>query len=243
MKTTILMTACINPCNMVNTAVKNIDTRKKEYIEALKYYLQRTKFDIVFVENSGTDISSFFIPEIKHDRLEMITYSGNHFSADLGKGFGEGEILRYAFTNSRKLHQECKIYKISGRHIVKNIGTIDKLSNLLRLPKHFILCDFNPKYQSAISDLFLGTRDFYTDFLLPFTFKIDESKGIWFEHVLYKAIRSYSEKGLPCFLPCGISQIGQSGSTGMKLKKGTIKGHIRNFIKALLYRYHYLEIR
>ena len=68
MKTTILMTACINPCNMSNTVVKDVNIRRMEYILALQYYLQRTKFDIVFVENSGTDISSSFLQEIQQNR-------------------------------------------------------------------------------------------------------------------------------------------------------------------------------
>lgn len=242
MRTTILMTACINPCNMINTAVKNIDTRKREYIEALKYYLERTKFDVVFVENSGTDISSFFITEIQEGRLEMITYKGNTFSIHLGKGFGEGEILRHAFTHSKKLKQTGKIYKISGRHIVKNICSIENLSHLLVLPKHFVLCDFNPKSHSAISDLFLATRDFYIEYFLPITSEIDESQGIWFEHVLYKAIYHYSKNELLCFLPCGISQIGKSGSTGRNLENSTLIGDIRNFVKAVLYRFHYWKI-
>lgn len=243
MKTTILMTACINPCNMTNTAVKNVDIRKREYKEALQYYLRRTKFDIVFVENSGTDISSFFIQEIQQGRLEVVVFQGNDFPTYLGKGFGEGKILRYAFMHSKKLLHNGKIYKVSGRHIVRNINAIETMSHFLALPKHFVLCDFNPKSHSAISDLFLATRDFYIDYFLPLVSEVDESQGIWFEHMLYKALCSYSKKELLCFLPCGISQKGQSGSTGLKLRNATAKGHVRNFIKAILYRSHCWKIQ
>lgn len=46
----LLLTACINPGGMSFTAINNAELRKKQYIDALTFYLQSTSFSIVFVE-------------------------------------------------------------------------------------------------------------------------------------------------------------------------------------------------
>ena len=56
----LLLTACINPDGMPFTCLADVGVRKKQYIEALNFYLKNTTRKIVFVENSGTDISSSF---------------------------------------------------------------------------------------------------------------------------------------------------------------------------------------
>lgn len=52
----LLLTACINPDGMPFTCLADVGVRKKQYIEALNFYLKNTTRKIVFVENSGTDM-------------------------------------------------------------------------------------------------------------------------------------------------------------------------------------------
>lgn len=54
------MTAAIVP-NTENCGVFGIEERRNHYIHALKWYLENTTYDIVFCENSGTDLSKLFI--------------------------------------------------------------------------------------------------------------------------------------------------------------------------------------
>lgn len=55
----LLLTGCIQP-NIKNDilAVTDVETRKKQYIEAIKWYVQNTPYKIVFCENSGYNISA-----------------------------------------------------------------------------------------------------------------------------------------------------------------------------------------
>lgn len=122
----LLMTACINPNGMSNTACQNKNIREVQYLEALNFYLSNTKFNILFVENSGIDISGRYREVIKKGRLEVITFDGNHYDRKLGKGFGEGLILKQAFEKSDLLKTSKVVIKVSGRHIVKNINLIWK---------------------------------------------------------------------------------------------------------------------
>lgn len=161
MKTVILMTASINPNGMSNTAVQNIEIRKSQYVEAVSYYLSTTVFPIVFVENTGYDISCLFGKEIQAGRLEVIVYKGNDFDRNRGKGYGEGLIIRNAFEKSKLLCEKCTVIKISGRHIVKNIKSIWRILNLWHIPNHFVACDINPKVKKANSDMFIASTDFF----------------------------------------------------------------------------------
>lgn len=68
----IVLTACINPKGMAYTALQNIEERKKQYTTALKWYLENTTLPIVFVENTGYDISFDFDVFIKNKRLECL---------------------------------------------------------------------------------------------------------------------------------------------------------------------------
>ena len=92
-KTVILLTACINPNGMSYTAIQDIAVRTRQYTEALDFYLQNSHLKIVFVENTLYDISSSYKQYIAENRLECLSFAGNTFSRELGKGYGEAEII------------------------------------------------------------------------------------------------------------------------------------------------------
>ena len=74
----LLLTACINPDGMPFTCLADVGVRKKQYIEALNFYLKNTTRKIVFVENSGTDISSSF-KDFQH-RIEFLCFEFHNFN-------------------------------------------------------------------------------------------------------------------------------------------------------------------
>lgn len=55
----LLLTGCIRP-NITNDvlAVKDVETRKSQYLEAIKWYAKNTPYQVVFCENSGYDMNS-----------------------------------------------------------------------------------------------------------------------------------------------------------------------------------------
>lgn len=219
------MTACINPQGMSQTQIQNAELRKQQYFKALNFYLENTTYNIIFVENSGYDISTYYHNPIEKGRLEVVTYNGNNFNKTLGKGYGEGLILKHAFEYGTFLKKDATIIKVSGRHIVKNIKKIVKLSSLLTTQKKFISCDINPKANSANSDLFIASKEFYANYFIKNISNIDESKGVWFEHVLYQSIVEFVDgsNGDFVFLPLPLNQEGYSGSTGHKLPPPQVK--------------------
>lgn len=123
MKTTILMTACVVPNTDDPLVVGKTSTRKSQYVTALDYYIKNTNFDIVFCENSGTDIRDG-MPKYDIDRLEYLTYKSMPAIPDRGKGYKEIEIIEYAFKHSKKLNESDVVVKATGRLILRNISPI-----------------------------------------------------------------------------------------------------------------------
>ncbi len=85
----------------------------------------------------------------------------------------------------------------------------------------------------AISDMFISSKDFYINYLLNYVSECNDSKGNWFEHILYKSIKkamqdSASFKYNP--LPIALSQIGFSGSTGKFMQPVSIYWQFRNLM-------------
>lgn len=164
MNPVLFLTACINPKGMVNTAIQNVNIRRKQYYEALKYYIYNTDYRIVFVDNSGYDISPDFIKYINEGRLEVIAIDNNNFDKELGKGYGEGLIIYHGILNSKFINKDSIIIKVTGRHIIKNINAIYSMTKTASNSKSFVCCDINNKSKSGISDCFIATYNFFVLF-------------------------------------------------------------------------------
>lgn len=207
-KYVVLLTACVNPGNMVNTVLKDADTRRKQYIEALEFYLTKMDYPIVFVENTQDDFSNLFKMYIDLERLEYITFQGNnHLYCNRGKGYGEAVILDYALRHSRFLQKYEYVVKITGRLKLLNLKSILGLHRYI-LPVCDIHCKLDVKAQFADSRLLISKVAF-----LQFFLERKEVINDDFECVLYKCIDEQTK--FICY-PLFIrpSWIGTSGTVG-----------------------------
>ena len=212
----ILLTACINPDGMPFTALTNQQERERQYLDAIRYYLSTTKLNIIFVENSGTDISHLFKAYIETGRLECLTFPGNQ-NKSRGKGYGECEIIEYALINSRLLQSDRnnRIVKITGRLIVKNLKTIIRIHDLL-LSRKTVLFAINSDMSFPDSRCIIAPIGFYKKFLKMKEI-INDSTGYYFEHALLETIKTEKEYSYsPFFIQPDI--VGISGSTGKIFK-------------------------
>ena len=217
----LLLTGCINPNGMTMTALSNQEERKRQYVEAIHFYLSNTSYPIVFSENSGTDISQLFKKEIQSGRLEYLSFSGNQ-NKEKGKGYGECEIIQYALNNSKIIHfaKDKRIAKITGRLIIRNVKSILRVHSLL-FPQNTVFCSINSVLSFPDSRLLIAPTSFYRQFLCSKE-TINDSKGYYFEHALLDTL--IKEKAYP-YAPFFIMpQIeGMSGSTGETYRQQTPK--------------------
>ena len=223
MKKVILLTGCINPNGMPFTQLTDICERQKQYVDAIHFYLNNTDFQIVFCENSNTNIQFLFKNEQR--RLEILTYAGNQ-NKRRGKGYGEVEIIEYALCNSSFIKDDCVIIKITGRLIVRNINEIITHKFPLQ-KKNSIICSFNSDLKYADSRIFYAPVSFFKSFI-NHKYEINDSKNIFFEHVLSQQILMNNNSAYPFWEEPSI--IGVSGSTGkVYCGKDTTPHHLRRY--------------
>ena len=69
------------------TALSDINVRKQQYLDALRFYVYNTSLPIVYVDNSNVNIKEYNVfSNIAEDRLELLSFDGNHDKKH-GKGF------------------------------------------------------------------------------------------------------------------------------------------------------------
>lgn len=184
-KTIIFLTGCINPEGMMFTALQDPAVRREQYINAIRFYLNKTCLPLLFVENSGTNVSDVFQHEISNGRLEVITFRGNQFDRKLGKGFGEMLILEKALEDSKFLKSADFVFKITGRYQLLNITSfIDQYRNQDKLD---LLVDLRQQLQYADSRFWGSTVRFLKEVLLGYKHKVNDSENYFFEHALCHA--------------------------------------------------------
>lgn len=128
-----IVTGTICPSgDMKQLKLRNTEERLKQYVDALGFLIEEAAFTkIVFCENSGFDMGQLKsleeLASSKHVALELLSFCGNtELCCKYGKGFGEGEIMKYVFENSRLIQDEAFYVKITGRLKIVNIKDICK---------------------------------------------------------------------------------------------------------------------
>ena len=225
MEIVILLTGCINPNGMSFTTLTDVNERQTQYFHAIQYYLRNTHCNIVFCENSNTDIRSHFNSNIFKNRLEILTFLGNQ-DKQRGKGYGEAEIIEYALQHSLLMHKNTIIIKITGRLIINNINTI--LKSLKHQERDFISCIIHSDFKFADSRIICATSTFYKEFLNNKNM-INDNNGVYFEHALCFSVLNSSITYIPFIEEPLI--IGESGSTGVKYQS-----YLPNKKQRLLYK-------
>lgn len=104
--------------------------RLGQYEESIRFFISSGAFSkVIFCENSnyGTDeISGLWrVAEDNGVQMELLSFQGNTDETCIhGKGYGEGEIMKYVFSHSQIAPAEPYFVKITGRLKVDNIRDI-----------------------------------------------------------------------------------------------------------------------
>lgn len=220
-KVCLLLTACVNPNGMAYTALSNPAIRLEQYMNVLLWYIENTSLPIVFVENTGYDMSPYFQRFIDEKRIEILTFQGNTFDKNLGKGYGEALIIEYALNHASSLSGDVMIIKVSGMCICgsihKIIGSCNRKDTVYAL-----LFKDNDKGFMCISKVISAPSSFYKDYLLRHKEEIDDGRVVYIEHVLFKSIKEWKLKHRfkEFWFPLKIS--GLSGSSGQLMSPARI---------------------
>lgn len=212
----ILLTGTINVKDMVFMALQDQVVRENHYLEAISFYFKNSALPIIMVENTNHNFESRVNEEIKNSgRVEFLSFDGNKFPKERGKGYGEMESLIFAMQNSRLIDSDTKIIKVTGRYKVLNISVFIKSAIEDKMNKcQFLYFKGQPK---AFSGIFICSKQFIVDFLGKNHHMMNDTRGIYFEHVLAHTILEYfSSSYTYSFLPAYPRLSGISGTENMQ---------------------------
>ncbi len=127
----LLITGCIKPCKeQPYLKVSESGIRFEQYISSIQYYIECTEFEgIVYCDSSNAPYptESRLLEKAKDNgkSFEWISFCGDEEKVRTrGKGYGEGEIIKYALAESKLLSKAEWFVKTTGRLKVKNIQKI-----------------------------------------------------------------------------------------------------------------------
>jgi hypothetical protein len=112
--------------------------------------------------------------------LEYLSYNGQNFSRERGKGYGEINSFEYAFSNSLFLKEAINVIKCNGRYFFKNL-------NQLLFFEENVAGNFTKDLDFMDSRVFGFKTVFFKNHFMNYKDGIDDSKGIYFEHALARA--------------------------------------------------------
>lgn len=185
-KIVLLLTGTINTNGISYVLLNDKTIRKKNYIDAIKHYLQNYNYPIVFVENSDEDLSPYFVSEIKEGRLQILHFNGNDYQPILGKGYGEMGCIEYAVKNATLINKDTFIFKITGRYIINNAAKF--FNTVEKKPALELLADLTNNFTWSAGCIFGFTPYFANTFLFKNKELLNDSIGYNFEHALAKAV-------------------------------------------------------
>ena len=167
----LLLTATVTPpTDAVKLARTDPVHRLQDYYNALTAYLNMpdsafTK--IVFVENSGSDISTLrdLAGKYPNKEIEFIVFHGLNYPSVYGRAYGEAKLMDYAHAHSRiisAISSGEKVWKGTGRLVLRNLPKMIRTA-----PDNYdMYCDMrNAKAEWMDQRFYSYTKDGYAKLL------------------------------------------------------------------------------
>lgn len=192
---TLLLTATINPGDMILLKRRDPYKRLNDYLSALRRWVRVHGIDnIVFCENSGShEIQSIVdIAQRTNPPVEVLQFCGNDYPLELGKGYGEATIINYALSHSEYIERADYVIKCTGRLFVINSNRT--LQCLRSSPD--IAVNLDRTLQKADSRFFVVRPSVLRQVMDGFEQQVNDSRGITFENVLANRVLGLIASGV-----------------------------------------------
>jgi len=219
----LLLTGSIDPrvSNTPMTVLNNPQERLKQYTDNITKLIKYSDFDVIlFCENTNYqfDYSAFIKMAAEHKKIfEAIVFKGNAEKIERsGKGFGEGEIIKYAIENSSYLLPATVFYKLTGRLFVDNINELI----LKNSRKETIFIKFKFDKPMVDTRFFKSSVSFFQNTLLSSYESVNDFDGYYLEMVYYDVLKNKANIHVFSDYP---NIKGVSGSTGLNYDLGWFK--------------------
>lgn len=125
--TTIILTSTVNVKESIRTLYqKNKYERIETYTKSVLQWLNKTKFNIVLVENSGHTFDELNTEKLQYkERFEVISFKESEMAKYLENNPSKGEselfAINYAHSNSNLIRYSTFIIKVTSRYFIPEL--------------------------------------------------------------------------------------------------------------------------
>jgi hypothetical protein len=234
-KICLVFTSTVYP-NSHFVKINDYKVREKQYLTSLIFYIINTNVkNIVVCDNSNFNYCNYnleYLAKLFNKNIEILSFNGNStLIKELGKGYGEGEIIEFVFKNSILFSHCISFFKVTGRILVENIDKIiSEISynlNYFNFIRHRLII-----IQNKIDTRFYYcTKIYYLNHLIDRYKYVNDSNSFFLEHS-YFIIKNRFKTDFYEF-PIVIKFSGYSGSHGNSYKDGFLKFHLKLIFKFL----------
>jgi len=211
---TLILPLTINVNNCCALSRSDPLDRQSDFLKSLMKWLENTTFRLVIVENSNADLSWLSIIQKQYpNRIEYLSFDGNTYPREFGKGFGEILSINYAVDNSKFVSEVNYVFKCSGRYFLSELSNIFK-SYLENNIKAVIYSTPEHSLGSACVFFYLS-KDIYNRYMRHFI--VNDTAGVYFEHGLIHTIQN-----IPLENVLQVNKMGMEGNISGTSNKSVI---------------------
>lgn len=232
----ILITSCITSSDPL---AKLGDPTKRLFhvIEGIQRWLEiNPKAPLVLCDGSNFDLSPLVQLRFPNADIECLHHTNSSDKISLyGKGYGEGEIIKYALNNSAKLMASSTFIKCTGKLWVENFDQCLKEWNGIFMSDAHFSKSFNP-YLSRIDYIdtrfYITDKKFYIENLLNLYLETSHQKDCSLENIFLKRINAIKLTNfifMSSPIICGVG-----GGSGTYYKNNKIKLYKKKIKKFFL---------
>lgn len=215
-------------------------------LESIKKWLDISpKNKYVLCDGSGFDFSSLVVEHFPNANIECLSFNNDPVLVKVhGKGFGEGEIIRYALGHSKTLHESQWFAKCTAKLWVDNFLECTKEWGGRFLCQAFFSNVFSLKksrLEYIDTRFYLVEKKFYQKYFLNAHIDIGGCSGISIEDKFLDITRSTHLGGCIFSTPPVVCGVG--GGSGKYYKNSSIrriKERLRSWIVSHNSKFQYL---
>lgn len=234
----ILITTCITSSDPL---AKLDDPSKRLFhvVEGIQKWLEiHPKASLVLCDGSNFDLMPLISLRFPKADIECLCHTNSSEKISLhGKGYGEGEIIKYALSHSVKLMASSIFIKCTGKLWVENFNDCLKEWNGIFMADAHFTKSFNPylaKLDYIDTRFYITDKNFYLENLLNLYLETNYQKDCSLENIFLKKINAIKLKNFIFMsnpIICGVG-----GGSGTYYKNNKRKYYKKKIKKILLSR-------
>lgn len=222
-------------------ALKDTGERIRLALESVEEWLRiDPNLPIVLCDGSSFDFTNEVEERFPKALIECLSFENNQdMVRSYGRGYGEGEIVRYALHHSKLIAQAGCFAKCSSKLWVENFLQCSKKWNENFLCKGVFSNVFFPLKKTELSYIdtrfYISSLNFYRQNLIDAHLSIDKRKGYGLEHSFLVLLNKKKFKRIMFTVSPVISGVG--GGTGTYYKNSWVRRY-KESLRLTLVRAH-----